>query len=88
MYEHKWLKWKGDWYYLKSDGAMSVSEWQKASNGEWCYLGKDGKMLSDTWVSWKGASYFLKKDGYMARGNLNIIETFDGSGKWVGGRQA
>lgn len=88
MYKHKWLKWKGDWYYLKSDGAMSVSEWQKASNGEWCYLGKDGKMLSDTWLSWKGASYFLKKDGYMAKGNLNIIETFDGSGKWVGGRQA
>ena len=88
MYKHKWLKWKGDWYYLKSDGAMSVSEWQKASNGEWCYLGKDGKMLSDTWVSWKGAYYFVKKDGYMARGNLNIIETFDGSGKWVGGRQA
>ena len=88
MYKNKWLKWKGYWYYLKSDGAMSVNEWQKASNGEWCYLGKDGKMLSDTWLSWKGASYFLKKDGYMARGNLNIIETFDGSGKWVGGRQA
>lgn len=87
MYADKWLQWKGAWYYLKSDGAMATSDWQKASKG-WCYLGADGKMLADTWLSWKDNSYFLKADGYMATGNIKIIETFDGSGKWVEGRQA
>ena len=83
----KWEKDSKDWCYLGSDGKMVKNAWQKDSKG-WCYLGSNGRIVRDKWIAWKGASYFLKKNGYMATGNLNIIETFDGSGKWVGGRQA
>lgn len=84
---NKWEKDSRDWCYLGSDGKMVRSKWVKDSEG-WCYLGKDGRIVRDKWIAWKGASYFLKKDGHMATGNLNIIETFDQQGKWVGGRQA
>lgn len=84
---NKWEKDSKDWCYLGSDGKMLKNAWQKDSKG-WCYLGSNGRIVRDKWIAWKGSSYFLKKDGYMATGNLNIIETFDGSGKWVGGRQA
>lgn len=87
MEKNAWRKDSTGWCYVGSDGRMITSAWQKDSAG-WCYVGKDGHMLSDSWLSWNGASYFLKKDGHMAVGNLEIIETFDGSGKWVGGRQA
>lgn len=84
---NKWEKDSRDWCYLGSDGKMVRSKWVKDSEG-WCYLGSDGRIVRDKWIAWKGASYFLKKDGHMATGNLNIIETFDQQGKWVGGRQA
>lgn len=84
---NKWEKDSKDWCYLGSDGKMLKNAWQKDSKG-WCYLGKDGRIVRDKWIVWKGSSYFLKKNGYMATGNLNIIETFDQQGKWVGGRQA
>jgi len=87
MARNTWAKDKKDWCYVGSDGHMVTSKWQKDSTG-WCYLGKDGHILRDTWLSDGGHSYFLKKDGHMATGNVSIIETFDGSGKWVGGRQA
>ena len=87
MVKNSWQKDSKDWCYLGSDGRIVKNAWEKDSKG-WCYLGSDGRIVRDTWVAWKGASYFLKKDGYMAVGNLEIIETFDGSGKWVGGRQA
>ena len=82
-----WREDKKDWCYLGKDGKMVASKWVKDSHG-WCYCGKDGRILRDTWLRWDGASYFIKKDGHMATGNLKIVETFDGSGKWVGGRQA
>ena len=84
---NKWEKDSKDWCYLGSDGRIVKNEWQKDSKG-WCYLGSDGRIVRDKWIAWKGASYFLKKNGYMATGNLDIIETFDQQGKWVGGRQA
>ena len=87
MLKNAWQKDSKDWCYLGSDGRIVKNEWQKDSKG-WCYLGSDGRIVRDKWIAWKGASYFLKKNGYMATGNLDIIETFDGSGKWVGGRQA
>lgn len=87
MEKNAWRKDSTGWCYVGSDGRMITSAWQKDSAG-WCYVGKDGHMLSDSWLSWGGASYFLKKDGHMATGNVSIIETFDGSGKWVGGREA
>ena len=82
-----WRKDKTDWCYLGKDGKMATSTWAKDSDG-WCYVGKDGRILRDTWLSDGGHSYFIKKDGHMATGNLKILETFDGSGKWVGGREA
>lgn len=82
-----WVHWKDNWYYLDSSGHMVAGKWQKDTNG-WCYLGKDGKMLADSWLSWEGYSYFLKKDGHMATGTIKISETFDLTGKWVGGKQA
>lgn len=84
---NKWEKDSKDWCYLGSDGKMLKNAWQKDSKG-WCYLGSNGRIVRDKWIAWKGSSYFLKKNGYMATGNLNIIETFDQQGKWVGGRQA
>lgn len=85
--KNAWREDSKDWCYLGSDGKMVKNAWQKDSKG-WCYLGSNGRIVRDKWIAWKGSSYFLKKNGYMATGNLNIIETFDGSGKWVGGRQA
>lgn len=85
--KNAWREDSKDWCYLGKDGKMVTEKWVKDSKG-WCYCGKTGRILRDTWLRWDGASYFLKKDGHMATGNVNIIETFDGSGKWVGGRQA
>lgn len=82
-----WREDSKDWCYLGKDGKMVTEKWVKDSKG-WCYCGKTGRILRDTWLRWDGASYFLKKDGHMATGNLKIVETFDGSGKWVGGREA
>lgn len=87
MLKNSWQKDSKDWCYLGSDGRIVKNAWEKDSKG-WCYLGSDGRIVRDTWVAWKGASYFIKKDGRMATGNLKIVETFDGSGKWVGGREA
>lgn len=87
MQKDSWHKDSKDWCYVGSDGKMVTNKWVKDSKG-WCYCGKTGRILRDTWLRWDGASYFIKKDGHMAVGNLEIIETFDGSGKWVGGRQA
>ena len=81
-----WVNWKGTWYFLDAGGHMLENKWQKDSDS-WYYLGKDGKMLSNTWLSWNGNSYFLKKDGRMATGPINILETFDKSGKWTSGKQ-
>jgi hypothetical protein len=85
--KNAWREDSKDWCYLGKDGKMVTEKWVKDSKG-WCYCGKTGRILRDTWLRWDGASYFLKKDGHMAAGNLKIVETFDGSGKWVGGRQA
>lgn len=87
MQKNSWQKDSKDWCYVGSDGKMVTGKWVKDSKG-WCYCGKTGRILRDTWLRWDGASYFLKKDGHMATGNLKIVETFDGSGKWVGGREA
>ena len=87
MKTNAWAQDSKDWCYVGPDGRMVTNKWQKDNSG-WCYCGKDGRILRDTWLSDGGHSYFLKKDGHMATGNVNIIETFDGSGKWVGGRQA
>ena len=84
---NEWINWQGDWYYLDAGGHMLENKWQMDSVG-WCYLGKGGKMLHNTWLSWNGNSYFMKKDGRMATGSINILETFDQSGKWIGGKQA
>lgn len=86
MFASKWVKYKNDWYYLGSDGKMLTSKWVKASKG-WCYVGADGKMYSNRWLSDGGHSYFLMKDGYMATGSVSIVENFDSSGKWTGGKE-
>lgn len=87
MAKDAWAQDSKDWCYLGSDGRIVTNKWVKDSAG-WCYVGADGRILRDTWLSDGGHSYFIMKDGHMATGNVNIIETFDGSGKWVGGRQA
>lgn len=86
MVTDKWVQDSKDWCYLGSDGRIVKNKWVKDSVG-WCYVGADGRIYRNRWIS-DGASYFIMKDGHMATGNVNIIETFDGSGKWVGGRQA
>ena len=86
MLTGEWVKYKNDWYYLGSDGKMLTSKWVKASKG-WCYVGADGRMYSNRWLSDGGHSYFLRKDGYMATGSVSIVENFDSSGKWTGGKE-
>lgn len=85
--KNSWQKDTKGWCYLGKDGKMLTNAWQKDSKG-WCFVGSDGRMLTNKWLAWNGASYFLKKDGHMATGNIEILETFDQSGKWVGGREA
>ena len=37
----------GDWYYFRGNGAMAKSSWIEWK-GEYYYVGKDGKMLTNT----------------------------------------
>lgn len=80
--KNEWIRWKGEWYFLKADGYMASNEWAKDKIG-WMYMGKDGKMLKDTWLRWKNNMYYLKKDGYMQTGSANVPCTFDKDGKLV-----
>lgn len=78
----KWVKYKGEWYYLKPNGYMASNEWAKDSKG-WMYMGEDGKMLKGTWLTWKGHVYYLGGDGYMVTGNRNVPASFDNDGRLI-----
>lgn len=60
-----WVKDRGTWYYLASDGKMQTG-WIK-DGGTWYYLNSSGTMEIG-WVYTGGAWYYLKSDGAMATG--------------------
>ncbi len=61
----KWVKSRGEWYYIKANGYMAANEWAKDSKG-WCYMNADGKMTKSKWVKSNGEWYYLKTNGYKA----------------------
>ena len=75
------ITYKGDKYYLKSDGVMASNEWIKFENG-WRFFNKSGKMRIG-WLKWKSNFYYLDSKGYMVTGGRNVPCTFDSSGKLV-----
>lgn len=87
MVKDAWAQDSKDWCYLGSDGRIVTNKWVKDSAG-WCYVGSDGHIYRNRWLNDGGAAYFIMKDGHMATGSVEIVENFNSSGKWTGGRQA
>ena len=81
MVKSNLIIYKGDKYYLKSDGVMASNEWIKFENG-WRFFNKSGKMRIG-WLKWKSNFYYLDSKGYMVTGGRNVPCTFDSSGKLV-----
>lgn len=81
MVKSNLITYKGDKYYLKSDGVMASNEWIKFENG-WRFFNKSGKMRIG-WLKWKSNFYYLDSKGYMVTGGRNVPCTFDSSGKLV-----
>ena len=81
MVKSNLITYKGDKYYLKSDGAMASNEWIKFENG-WRFFNKNGKMRIG-WLKWKSNFYYLDSKGYMVTGGRNVPCTFDSDGKLV-----
>ena len=81
----KWIQYKGEWYYLKSNGYMAANEWAKDSKG-WLYMEGSGKPAKSKWIQYKGSWYYLNASGYMVTGTQTIngkTYRFDSSGKWI-----
>lgn len=74
------IEWKGDKYYLQSNGVMASSKWIKFKVG-WRYFAKNGKMLRNRWLKYKGDSYYLKSTGVMATGKMSVPCDFGTDGK-------
>lgn len=81
MVKSNLITYKGDKYYLKSDGVMASNEWIKFENG-WRFFNKNGKMRIG-WLKWKSNFYYLDSKGYMVTGGRNVPCTFDSDGKLV-----
>ena len=81
MVKSNLITYKGDKYYLKSDGVMASNEWIKFENG-WRFFNKSGKMRIG-WLKWKSNFYYLDSKGYMVTGGRNVPCTFDSDGKLV-----
>lgn len=81
MVKSNLITYKGDKYYLKSNGVMASNEWIKFENG-WRFFNKSGKMRIG-WLKWKSNFYYLDSKGYMVTGGRNVPCTFDSSGKLV-----
>ncbi len=63
--KNKWVKSKGEWYYIKPNGYMAANEWAEDSIG-WCFMDADGKITRSKWRKSNGEWYYLKVNGYMA----------------------
>lgn len=81
MVKSNLITYKGDKYYLKSDGVMASNEWIKFENG-WRFFNKNGKMRIG-WLKWKSNFYYTDSKGYMVTGGRNVPCTFDSDGKLV-----
>lgn len=81
MVKSNLITYKGDKYYLKSDGVMASNEWIKFENG-WRFFDKSGKMRIG-WLKWKSNFYYLDSKGYMVTGGRNVPCAFDSDGKLV-----
>ena len=67
----KWIKYNGEWYYLKPNGYMAANEWAKDSTG-WCWLDSSGKMVRRRWITTGGATDYIDASGHMVTGNQTI----------------
>lgn len=72
--KNEWSKYKGQWFYLGSDGAM-VTGWKIVDSIEY-YFHKDGHLAQDEWID----GIFLDMSGrkYRNKGEWNS----DKNGKW------
>ena len=61
-----WREVNGEWYYLRSNGAMAKNYWAQDSAGVWYYLGENGTMLKNTTTP---DGYRVGADGAWRAGN-------------------
>lgn len=88
-YRNKWLKYKGEYYYFKSNCAMAKG-WEKVDS-KWYYMDSTGIMQTG-WLTDAGSKYYLSSSGAMLTGSQKIGNYwyyFDGSGAmkkncWIG----
>ena len=67
----RWIRWKGDIYYVNAKGNR-VTDWVTYRNKKY-WLNKEGKVHFE----WKGKTYYFKADGSMAKGKTVIgAETY------------
>ena len=61
---NKWVKYDGDWYFIKSSGYMAKNTWMKDSKG-WCYVGADGVMVANGWAKDSKGYCWMDSTGHM-----------------------
>lgn len=63
--ETGWVKKGKDWYYYEK-GVPVKNGWRKDKT-DWCYLGKDGKMLTNSWAKDSDGWCYVGKNGRILR---------------------
>ena len=58
----KWIKYDGGWYHI-TNGYRDQNKWKKDSKG-WCYLGSDGRMVTNGWAKDSKGWCWMGADGY------------------------
>lgn len=67
-----WHEIEGEWYWHNGAGFPVCDAWKTGRDGNWYYLGPDGRMLRDSWVIWKGELYRVTEDGSMFDGEMHL----------------
>ena len=61
-----WTEINGTWYYGETNGSMA-KERQISKDGALCYVGADGKIVTDDFYYYNGDLYFADKDGKLRK---------------------
>ena len=78
----QWQQVDGSWTYKNADGSQATNAWA-ASNGQWFYLGDNGKLVVNTVVSDDNNNkYYVDSDGAMVTNGWRQLSTDDGDAVW------
>jgi len=72
----------GKWYYLGSDGRMSVNCWLSYGNS-WYYVGGSGAMLTNYWILTGGKYYYVGSYGAMVTNTIISGYKIGADGAWI-----